>query len=213
MKYVELIIFDLDGTLVDSKESIAQGINVALEEVGLKRKSTLEISSYIGRGVDYLIEGSLGPGNEGLLEQTKRVFEDYRRQSPDSSDLYPGAKDILEYFKDKKKVIITNRKREFALPTLKRLDILKYFDDVVGEDGQECKKPSACPLEKIMEHFKIKKDEAIMVGDMDIDVLAGKNAHIATCGVTYGIGEKEDILKINPDFIIGDISQLKSIIN
>ncbi len=213
MKYVKLIIFDLDGTLVDSKEAIAEGINFMLTTLGLQKKSVSQIASYIGKGIDYLIKGSLGPGKEDLFEQGKAIFENYRKQFPDSSPLYPGVKEILEHFKNKKKAILTNRKREFALISLKELGILDYFDDIAGEDDAVYKKPSSCPLDRIISGFQVDKKEAIMVGDMDIDILTGKSAGIASCAVTYGIGKKEDILKVKPDFIIDDIAKLKRIVN
>lgn len=213
MHYIDLIIFDLDGTLVDSKDAIANGINFALKEAGLKEKKKSEISSYIGTGVDDLIRKSLGQGKENYFEKAKSVFENYRKHSPDSSRLYPGVKETLEYFKNKRKTIVTNRKYEFALPTLKNLGIYDYFEDILGADDIECKKPSSCPLDKAITKLNINKEKTIIVGDMDIDILAGKSAGILTCAVTYGIGRKEDITKAEPDFTIDNISDLKNIIN
>ena len=212
MHYIELIIFDLDGTLVDSKEAIAKGVNFALGELGLQEKNALEISSYIGTGVDDLIRKSLGQGKEHYFEKTKSLFENYRKHSPDSSRLYPGAKEILEYFKNKRKTIVTNRKYEFALPTLKKLGIYDYFEVILGADDIECKKPSACPLDRAVAKFNINKEKTIIVGDMDIDILAGKSAGILTCAVTYGIGKREAILKAKPDYTIDNILKLKEII-
>ncbi len=213
MKDIELIIFDLDGTLVDSKEGITKGVNFALREVGLKEKSTSEIASYIGTGVDDLISKSLGAGNEQLFERTKSIFENYRLDAPDRSFLYPGVKEILEYFKNKRKAIVTNRKHAFALPTLKNLGISDYFEGIFGADDVACRKPSPCPLDSAMAKFNADKHKTMIVGDMDIDISAGKRAGIITCGVTYGIGKKEDILKAQPDFVLDNILELKNIIN
>ena len=213
MKHVELIIFDLDGTLVDSKEAIARGVNFVLKKVGLQEKPKAEIISYIGTWLDNLIKKSLGPKQQALFEKAKFIFENYRQASPDSSLLYPGVKDILEHFKNKKKIIVTNRNYKFTLPTLKKLGIYDYFEDIIGGDDLTCLKPSGCPLDMAINRRKIDKDKIIIVGDMDIDILAGKEAGIATCAVTYGIGKKEDILKASPDFIIDKISELKNIIN
>lgn len=213
MKHIELIIFDLDGTLVDSRDGIVAGMNFALQKVGLKVKSADEIGSYIGTGVDDLVRKSLGAGNESLFEQTKTIFEQYRLDNPDNARLYPGVKEMLEHFKGKRKIIITNRKRAFAEPTLKSLGIYDYFQNIVGADDVECMKPSPCPLDYAMSKSKADKQKTIIVGDMDVDVLSGKNAGILTCAVTYGIGKKEDIIKAEPDFIIDDILKLKEIIN
>jgi HAD superfamily hydrolase (TIGR01509 family) len=212
IKYVELILFDLDGTLVDSLGAIISDMNLALKKIGLPEKSAGEIASYIGTGVDDLVRKSLGHGGKGLLEKARGIFENYRRIHPGNLRLYPGVKDILEHFKDKKKTIITNGKREFALLALKRTNIDSYFDNVIGGDDVKCMKPSSCPLDIAVDKFKVDRTKSLIVGDMDIDILAGKKAGIATCAVTYGIGKKEDILKANPDYVIDDILKLKEII-
>jgi 2-phosphoglycolate phosphatase len=212
MKYIDLILFDLDGTLVDSQEAIISDMNLALRKVGLPEKSTEEIASYIGTGVDDLVRKSLGPAREDWLEKTRTIFEDYRRIHPNKLRLYPGVRDVLEHFKDKKKTIITNGKREFALLALQRTNIDGYFEHVIGGDDVKCMKPSACPLDIAVNKFNVDKAKSFVVGDMDIDILAGKKAGITTCAVTYGIGKKEDILKAGPDYVIDDISKLKEII-
>lgn len=213
MRYIDLIFFDLDGTLVDSKEGIVQAVNYALKQVGLKEKPVEEIAAFIGTGEEDLIRKSLGLAHQDLFEKARNLFGDYRRSFTDNVSLYPGVKEMLEYFKNKKKIIVTNRKHEFALLTLKALGIDKYFQDIIGGDDANCLKPSSCPLDKIIHRLKMTKKQAIMVGDMDIDVLTGKNAGILTCAVTYGIGKKEDILASSPDYVIDDIARLKELIN
>jgi len=214
MKYINLIIFDLDGTLVDSRDDIANAVNFTLKKIGLKEKSISEISSYIGTGIEDLIGKSLGNKQEVLLTNALSVFEKYyRKHSTDNSVLYPNVKEILEYFKNKRKVIVTNRNYGFALIALNKLGIYDYFEHVVGGDDIGCMKPSSCPLDRSMYRLNANKEEAIIVGDMDIDIVAGKRAGITTCGVTYGIGKKEDIIKAKPDFIIDDIIDLKNIIH
>lgn len=162
MKYVELIIFDLDGTLVDSRKDIVSAVNFTLKSLKLKQKSIRETSSYIGGGFEDLFRKSLGEKEEALLKKALPIFEEYyRKHSTDNTTLYPNVKEILEHFKDKKKIIITNRKYEFALLTLKALDIYKYFEDIVGGDDIGCAKPSPCPLDKIIHSLNINKGETI----------------------------------------------------
>ncbi len=213
MKEADLIIFDLDGTLVDSRKDIANAVNFTLRKLSLKEKSLEEITSYIGRGVSDLIQKSLEKKNHVHLEKALSIFEKYYKEhSSDESILYPGVKEVLEYFKDKKKAIVTNRNYEFAVITLKALGIYDFFSSITGGDDIGCAKPNSCPLDKAIYHLAINKDRSIIVGDMDIDVLAGKASGIATCAVTYGIGKKEDIEKTKPDYIIDNISELKKII-
>jgi phosphoglycolate phosphatase len=214
MVAVELIIFDFDGTLVDSKKAIADSVNFTLENIGLTKKSNEEIMTYVGTGVEALIEQSLGKDNMRFFEKALSVFTEHHiKHSADSSRLYPHVEDVLEHYKDKIKVIITNRRYESAAGLLRSLGAYDDFKKIVGGDDLACTKPSSCPLDRIIEEFKIQdKQKAIMVGDMDIDVYTGKNAGVRTCAVTYGIGNREDIIKAKPDYIIDDISELRNIV-
>jgi phosphoglycolate phosphatase-like HAD superfamily hydrolase len=108
--------------------------------------------------------------------------------------------------------VITNRNRKFAEITLRKLGIKNYFEEIVGGDDVNCMKPSACPLDRLSSKIEMKKSKTIIVGDMDIDIRTGKNFGIKTCWVTYGLGNREDIEKIKPDYIIDDIIELKNII-
>jgi phosphoglycolate phosphatase len=214
MKDIALIIFDLDGTLVDSKQDIVNAVNYTLKELGVKEKGSPEISSYIGNGVEDLIRKSINGKVDCCFKDALSTFiEYYKKHSLDNTRLYPDTKETLEYFKDKRKVIVTNRKREFAIDTLKALDIYDYFEDISGGDNLGCIKPSSCPLEEAICKRRVNKDKTIIVGDMDIDILAGKKTGIITCAVTYGIGKKEYILKTEPDYLIDNLLELKNIIN
>ncbi|MFC1590316.1 HAD family hydrolase [Candidatus Omnitrophota bacterium] len=210
MKKVDMIIFDLDGTLIDSRADIANAVNHTLRSLGLKEKSVDEICSYVGKGVEELVRKSLGEENTALLDEALPALEAYYREhSSDRSTLYPHVEETLERFKDKKKVIATNRKREFALLSLEKMGIERYFEEVIGADDSRHMKPSPCPLDRTLRNMDISKDKAIIVGDMNIDIMTGKAAGIATCAVTYGLGKREDIIKAKPDYIIDDIQELK----
>ena len=213
MRKVDLIIFDLDGTLVDSRQDIANAVNFTLKQMGYPQKSVSEITSYVGNGIRELIKRSLGKQNEEVAAKALSIFEGYYcDHSSDYSELYPGVRDMLEFFKGKRKIIVTNRNYEFAVLTLKLKGIYGYFEKIIGGDNVACMKPSSCPLDESMLSANASKERTIMVGDMTVDVEAGKNAGVLTCGVTYGLGRREDILKAEPDYIIDNISKLKGII-
>ncbi|OGW74755.1 MAG: hypothetical protein A2Z72_07815 [Omnitrophica bacterium RBG_13_46_9] len=210
---MELLLFDLDGTLVDSRKDITNAVNATLKKLDFKEKSMQEITSYVGTGVEDLMRKSLGTSDPAILKKALAILEEcYRHYLADQSVLYPGVRDVLEYFKAKKKAIVTNRNYEFVGPTLRALKIYDYFEDVIGGDDACCMKPSSCPLDKTIMRFNVAKEKTIIIGDMDIDILAGKKAGIVTCAVTYGLGKKEDIIKAEPEYIIDTIIQLKSII-
>lgn len=214
MEYIDLIIFDLDGTLVDSRQDIANAVNYTLKEVGLKMRSLSEISSFIGTGVEDLIRRSLDGNQINLFEKGLSTFLDYyKNHYLETTCLYPGVREILEYFNNKRKAIVTNRRHETAVLTLRKLGIYDYFEDIIGGDNIGCMKPSSCPLDKAMQELHMDEEKTMIVGDMHIDILAGRKAGITTCAVTYGIGRREDILKAEPDYIIDNILELKKIVN
>jgi len=210
---IDNIIFDLDGTLVDSSKDIVRAVNFTLRKLGLAGKPPELIVSYIGTGVRDLLKKSLGGKKSHFAQEAFKIFSEYfPKHSADESALYLHVEEILKYFKNKRKVVITNRNRKFGEITLRKLGIRDYFEEIVGGDDVNCMKPSACPLDRLSSKIEMKKSKTIIVGDMDIDIMAGKNFGIKTCWVTYGLGNREDVEKIEPDYIIDDMIELKDII-
>jgi len=212
MRNVDLLIFDLDGTLVDSKEDIVNAVNFTLNKLGIKERPFEKIVSFIGTGVNNLIRKSLGYKNRDLLEKGIFIFEDYyRKHFLDKSQLYPHVKGVLEYFKNKSMFVVTNKNKEMAVLTLSNLGISKYFKGVTGAGDGSCLKPAACSLDKALSCSK-DRGKSMIIGDMGLDVLTGKKAGILTCAVTYGIGNTKDLIKAKPDYVIHDLLELKKII-
>ena len=210
---VDSIFFDVDGTLVDAREDIVNAVNHALKKLALPPRPKEEIVSYIGTGVKDLVGRSLGPSKSALTDEGVKIFSQYYvRHATDETKIYPHVEEALSYFSDKRKFILTNRYIEFADITLRALGIRKYFENIFGGDDETCLKPSACVLDRILPKLKIEKVRSIIVGDMAIDIMTGKNSGIKTCWVTYGLGRPEDVKKLDPDYIIDDLIELKNII-
>lgn len=213
MKKIDAIFFDLDGTLVDSREDIVRAVNYTLKEAGLPDKTHHEIISYVGTGVKDLIIKSLGDKDREEADRYVSVFAEYfREHHSDNSRLYPNVKDILELYKKKKLVVVTNRRVEMTAGTLEKLGIDKYFDKVIGADDENCRKPEACPVNKALSGVAAEAGSSLMVGDMVFDISAGKAAGILTCAVTYGLGKRRDLEEAGPDYLIDDMAELKAII-
>lgn len=214
MKKVDIIFFDLDGTLIDARRAIVHAVNATLKELRLKEKSFREIVSYIGTGVGDLIRQAVGVTNEKHVAHGVDLFErSFRTLSCSEARLYPHVHEVLEHFKSKNIFIVTNRTEAMARLSLRAFDIERYCKKIIGGDDEHCLKPSACPINKALAYFIDNKRQAIMVGDMDLDIFAGKEAGILTCAVTYGIGTRKDIESAHPDFIIDDIAELKRIVH
>lgn len=214
MLKVDYLIFDVDGTLVDSRKDIVKGVNHVLRTLGVEEKPGDEIMSYVGTGVLDLIKGSLGEKNLKLTDTASKMLADYYlKNTTVESILYPHVKEVLEYFNSKKKYVMSNRNPVFAKSTLEKLGIAGYFEDILGAVDEDCRKPSTCIFDKHPDLSKFDKSSAIMIGDMDIDVLTAKAIGIKSCWVTYGLGKERDVLPLQPDFVIDDISGLKKIIS
>ncbi|MDD5135839.1 MAG: HAD-IA family hydrolase [Candidatus Omnitrophica bacterium] len=213
MVYIDSIFFDIDGTLIDARQDIVTAMNYALRQMGFPEKPFDEIVSYVGTGVTYLIAKSLGSEKADLVERGVELYTNYYIAHPaDKATLYPHAREILEHFKKKRKIILTNRYTRFAEPVLNALDIRGYFEDIVGGDDEKCLKPSACVLEPVVSRLRIDKSRSLIIGDMAVDIMTGKNSGIKTCWIRHGLGKDEDVRPLDPDFIIDDLIELKGII-
>lgn len=210
----DVLMFDLDGTLVDSRKDIAACTNYMLRNIGLDEQPFEVIVDYIGRGVEDLVDLALGTDNIHLKDKAVSVFRGYLAEEHEfKTVLYPGVLEILEYYSDKSIMLVTNRPLVSAKLTLERLNIDSYFDKVIGCDDISCLKPQPNMIHQALAGLAINLNRAVMVGDMDVDVMAGKNANVVTCGVAYGFYGRERLLKHDPDHIVDSIVDLKTIFN
>lgn len=213
MVNIEKMIFDLDGTLIDSKEVIINAVNHALPKIGLKKRSGEEILNFVGTGTRELIANISGLQQEEKIDKGTKLFKDYWTENfSRESTLFPHVIDVLEHYSGKEKLILSNGNLEIIRKILDSFGIRKFFVQLISGDDEDCLKPSTCPVEKAID---IKdggqRDKTLLVGDMDVDIKAGRSAGIKTCAVTYGMGTIEKIKKADPDFIIDDISEMMDI--
>jgi phosphoglycolate phosphatase-like HAD superfamily hydrolase len=210
---IDAVLFDIDGTIVDARRDIANAMNYALRTLGLRELSVGEIASHVGTGVSWLVSNCLGSDDPKLVGRGTELYGQYYMAHPsDEARLYPHAVEILEYLKGRRLFIITNRYTAFAEAVLGGLGIRKYFEAVIGGDDEACLKPSACVIDGVVSRYGIDKARSLIVGDMDVDIMAGRNSGVKTCWVTHGLGRIEDIKHLKPDYIIEDLIELKEIV-
>jgi phosphoglycolate phosphatase len=210
---IETIIFDVDGTLVDSRKDIVKAVHHALRAVGLEEKSSDQIITTLGMDIEDFILKCIGRRHRNLLHDAVDSFTEYfLKHAADESKLYPHVKEVLRYFQYKRKFVVTNRKKNITKATLKKLGVMNYFEDIFGADDETCMKPSVCPIDRLSARHGFVKEKTMIVGDMDIDIMTGKNFGIKTCWVSYGLGKKEDVEGLRPDFTVDDIRELERII-
>lgn len=207
-----LLIFDLDGTLVDTRLDLATAVNHALQQLGRPPLPLAVLTGFVGDGARTLVARALGNPEINDLETALRFFRAYYAEHlVDHSRLYDGVLETLQHFRHKKKALLSNKPQEFTEPLLARLDLSKFFDVIVGARPDLKLKPDPQPVHFILDQLGIPATGALIIGDGENDVLAGKAAGITTCAVTYGIRPAEKLLPLQPDFVIHNFSELKAL--
>jgi phosphoglycolate phosphatase len=208
-KEVDLIMFDLDGTLADTGHDLADAVNYARAHFNLAPLQDDLVYAHVGRGVEYLLRHALPEENPGHFEEVMRVFlERYEHHLLDKTVLYPHVHDVLDYFRSKTRVVVTNKMYRLSVAVLRGLGIERQFDAILGGDSGPDKKPHPALLKAVLQRFDVNCAKALMVGDGDTDIEAGKRAGVITCGVTYGLGDKKALIEARPDFLIDEFAQL-----
>ena len=206
-----LLVFDLDGTLVDSKEDLANAVNVALESFDLPPLPHPVIYSYVGDGASALILRALPPEMADLLPQVlDRFLAYYRRHLLDTTRPYPGVVGALrEWAGIYRMAVLTNKGVDMTREILSGLSLDGHFFEVRGGDSFGTKKPDPEGLLHILREAGVEAQEAIMIGDSRNDVQAGRAAGAVTCGVTYGLGTS-GFAEHPPDFTVDRFPDLFS---
>jgi phosphoglycolate phosphatase len=208
---VELLIFDLDGTLIESKWDIAASVNLTLAELGLPQRPLEEIFGFVGDGVKKLLRQAVGDNNPDRFDEALRVFRGhYLAHCLDRTRFYPGIERALQHFACTNKAVATNKAIEFTNVILKGLGA-HHFQFVVGGDNGFGLKPEPGMLLHIMDRLQASPDRTVLVGDSTNDINGGHNAGIRVCAVGYGMGNRERMTACRPDWFIERPEQLMEI--
>ena len=209
----DLIIFDLDGTLVDSKLDLANSVNFTRQQMGLSVLEHQLIFSYIGDGATMLIRRAMGEGLSELdVQGALEIFlAHYREHLLDNTTLYPGVAEALDALRPLKLAVLTNKPLRPTESILQGLQIEDRFAVVYGGNSFEQKKPHPVGIQQILSDTGSARDRTMMVGDSYIDIQTGRNAAVATCGVTYGLAS-DTLHEPKPDFLINDLRELSRVV-
>jgi phosphoglycolate phosphatase len=206
---VRVLIFDLDGTLIDSKLDLAHSVNAMLEHLGRTPLAHDTIYSYVGNGAPVLVRRALGEGvtdaqaDEGLAY----FLSYYRAHMLDNTVAYPGVCEGLELLKDNSLAVLTNKPVNFSRAILDGLGLSRYFRFIYGGNSFEKKKPNPMGVEVLLRDLAVAPYEAMLVGDSEVDVQTARNSGIWACGVSYGLGTKG--LRMHPpDIMLDSLTEL-----
>ena len=187
---VRLLIFDLDGTLIDSRLDLVHSVNATLHHLGRGALPHQQIESYVGNGVAALMRRSLGAdAAEDELQRAQAFFLAYYGEHMlDHTVTYPGVREALETLRDRPMAVLTNKPVRFSEEILAGLGIAPYFRLVYGGNSFEQKKPDPVGVNTLLRDLGGAPSEAMMIGDSAVDVRTARNAGIWACGVSYGLG-------------------------
>ena len=187
---VHALIFDLDGTLIDSKQDLIRSVNAMLVEMGREPLHEDTISGYIGHGAPKLVGRALGNGTtEEERERALKFFlAHYEEHKLDSTCAYPGVTEALEELRGIPMAVLTNKPMRVSKRILEGLELAKYFRAVYGGNSFETKKPDPLGAKRILEELGAAAGEAMMIGDSEVDVQTARNAGTLAAAVNYGFG-------------------------
>ena len=208
------VYFDLDGTLVNSLDDLADATNHMLSGMNRPTLTKPAVRRLLGRGVRDLVAKALQSDSATEIESGVKLFIDFNiRHIADKSRLYPGVIETLDKLSDRgvRLAVISNKNEELSRLILKSLAVDHYFQNICGGDTFSEMKPSPLPLLRVSEMIGITPDQAVMVGDSINDILAGKTAGIKTIACTWGFGGQEGF--INADYLAGSCPDLDKLLH
>jgi phosphoglycolate phosphatase len=212
---IKLVIFDLDGTLVDAYPAVSRSVNYTLGSLGFAPRSYVQIKRSVGSGDRNLMVRFVG---EKLGDQALAIYRPHHVKAlkvKGAVKFLPGARGVLEFLKGKgySLAIASNRPTKFTRIILRELGVLKFFNAVLCADKVDRPKPYPDILRAIAKRLSLGKSEVLYVGDMTIDVNCARRAGVRMVAVATGSNSKKELKDLKPWRIISRISQLKKIIS
>ena len=216
----QMVLIDLDGTLIDSVPDLAYCVDALMVRLGLPARGEAKVRQWVGNGIERLVKRALldqldGEPDQALLDKALPIyFALYKENLSKRSRLYPGVKQGLQFLHDAgyKLGCITNKAAAFTEPLLKDLGIYDYFQIVVSGDTLPVKKPDPLPLLHAARFFKVEPSQALMVGDSISDVKAARAAGFQVICMSYGYNHGQDIRDADPDAVIDSMVQLSGLL-
>jgi len=221
LKRPEMVLIDVDGTLVDSVPDLAYCVDAMMTELGMPERGERRVRHWVGNGVERLVKRALinqidGEPDEAMFARALPVFEAlYRENTSKRSCLYPGVKEALDFLQTTGVRIgcVTNKASQFTLPLLQDLGVSDYFEIIICGDMVERKKPDPMPLLQAAEQLETEPQASMMLGDSMSDVNAARAAGFQIVCMSYGYNHGEDIRDYDPDAVVDSMAEIKDIVD
>ena len=208
---MDLLIFDLDGTLIDSRRDLANAGNATRQHMGMPPLDDERVCSYVGNGAPVLVRRLLGPdASEAQIQEGLEFFiEYYGEHKLEYTTLYPGVREALDQLQtaDVGMAVLTNKPVRISRAILEGLGATGYFFQVYGGNSFDFKKPNPIGVVTLMKEAGAAPGRTMMVGDSSVDIQTARNAGIQACGVTYGL-QPESLREVPPDLLVGRMEEL-----
>ena len=213
-RHFETVIFDLDGTLIDTARDVHACSNITLERMGIRTISLEEAKLSIGPGSDNFARITLGERDMFRFEEFITLYREiYQHKCLVHSKPFPGIVDVLDKLNNRNLLVATNKPLVYSEKILAELDVLRYFRSVLGPEDVRHQKPYPDMVELGIRRVNGSAATTLMIGDTDNDIEAAKRAGVHTCAVTWGYGPLEVLEKLNPDYIINNADEIPAIVN
>ena len=213
---LKAVLFDLDGTLVDSVKDIAEAVNFTREHYGQDCLPDAAVTVFVGNGVYNLLGKSLATEDQTKIQEAYEIFQGYyRAHCANHTKPFPGAVELLNTLKTKniKMGVVSNKPQEFTDSVLKQLNLASYFEVAFGPESTTNRKPHPEPLLTALQRLGAQPQEAVMVGDSIVDIHAAQAVPMRVAVLTHGYNSRETLSAAKPDWIVDSLSDLIKILS
>ncbi|RMG68101.1 MAG: HAD family hydrolase [Calditrichaeota bacterium] len=199
----DLLIFDLDGTLADTRADLAAAVNSMRRHFDLPELTVAQVTGMVGEGLEKLLERALPGAGEQERARARALFHQfYSRNLVHHTRLYPGIREVLEQTEGIDRAVLSNKPDAYTRTIVQRLGVAPYFRLVMGKRDDFPRKPDPTSLRYILNQLNCPAERALIIGDTKNDILAGQAAGVKTCAVTFGFRTAEQLKSYRPDYLI-----------